>query len=201
MIYVALISLALGIYWGISDPNHWVLTELVVNQEYILYFLMFSAGISIGMHKGLLKGLKKHRKAIVWIPFGTITGSLFGGFLAGLIRHFPMKDALAIAGGLSWYSLTGIAVENISGPSMGMIAFISNLIRELFAFVGIPFLAKHLHYYTCIAAAGAASEDTTLPIMIQHTDAKTAVISVIHGVICSAFVPVLISFAYRFPIS
>ena len=51
--------------------------------------------------------------------------------------------------------------------------------------------------FGCIAPAGATSEDTTLPMMIKYTDEETVVLSVLNGMICSAFVPVLISLCYR----
>ena len=48
----------------------------------------------------------------------------------------------------------------------------------------IPVVAKYLNSYTCIAIAGATSEDTTLPMIMRNTDAQTAVFSVVNGVIC-----------------
>ena len=66
---------------------------------------------------------------------------------------------------------------------------------ELFSFFSIPLLSR-LNYYACIAAAGATSEDTTLPLMIKYTDEETVILSVLNGAICSAFVPVLISLCY-----
>lgn len=56
---------------------------------------------------------------------------------------------------------------------------------------------EKLNYYTCIAPAGATSEDTTLPMMIRYTNEETVVLSVFNGVICSALVPFLISFCYN----
>lgn len=72
--------------------------------------------------------------------------------------------------------------------------FLSNLMREIFSFFIIPFLAVHFNYYTCIAPAGATSEDTTLPVMLKYTNEETVVLSVLNGVICSFCVPILISF-------
>lgn len=80
---------------------------------------------------------------------------------------------------------------------MGSIAFLSNLMREIISFFLIPWIATHLNYYSCIAPAGATSEDTTLPMMIRYTNEETVVLSVINGVICSALVPVLISFCFH----
>ena len=50
--------------------------------------------------------------------------------------------------------------------------------REIFSFFIIPFLAVHFNYYTCIAPAGATSEDTTLPVMLKYTNEETVVLSV-----------------------
>ena len=69
----------------------------------------------------------------------------------------------------------------------------SNLMREVFSFGIIPFLAVYFNYYTCIAPAGATSEDTTLPVMLKYTNEETVVLSVLNGMICSFFVPILIS--------
>ena len=48
----------------------------------------------------------------------------------------------------------GVTIENLAGAQMGSIAFLSNLMREIFSFFMIPWIAKHLNYYSCIAPAG-----------------------------------------------
>ncbi|MFQ9511210.1 MAG: LysO family transporter, partial [Lachnospiraceae bacterium] len=60
-----------------------------------------------------------------------------------------------------------------------------------------PWIAKYLNNYSCIAMAGATSEDTTLPMLIRYTDEETVVLAVFNGVICSACVPFLIELCYR----
>ena len=74
--------------------------------------------------------------------------------------------------------------------------YLSNLLREIGAFLLIPLAARRLNACACIAVAGATSEDTTLPMILRYTDGETAVLSVLNGVICSAFVPVLLSLCY-----
>ncbi|WP_298736692.1 LysO family transporter, partial [uncultured Subdoligranulum sp.] len=71
--------------------------------------------------------------------------------------------------------------------------FLSNLMREIFSYLIIPYIALRLNYYTSIAPAGATSEDTTLPMMLKYTNEETVVLSVLNGMICSLFVPVIIS--------
>ena len=99
---------------------------------------------------------------------------------------------VAVASGLGWYSLAGVMMTGIAGAQVGSITFLANLLREMLSFFCIPWIARHLNYPSCIAPAGATSEDTTLPMMIRCTNGETVVLSVLNGVICSALVPVLI---------
>ena len=80
---------------------------------------------------------------------------------------------------------SGATISKLVSAEAGSIAFLSNLMREIFSFFIIPFLAVHFNYYTCTAPAGATSEDTTLPVMLKYTNEETVVLSVLNGVICS----------------
>ena len=113
-----------------------------------------------------------------------------------MLLHFPLNQSVSIAGGMGWYSLAGVTIGNLAGASLGSIAFLSNLMREIGAFFMIPVLSRHCNAYTCIAPAAATSEDTTLPMLIRYTNEETVVFAVLNGIICSAVVPVIISFCY-----
>ena len=195
---IAVCSLILGLACGIFDVQNGLLSAVSQHSEIILYVLMFSVGISIGMHKGLVKKIREYHVKIFIIPLGVIAGSILGGMLCSVILRLPVGESTAIASGLGWYSLAGATISKLAGAEMGSIAFLSNLMREVFSFLLIPVLAKYLNEYTCIASAGATSEDTTLPVMLKYTNEETVVLSVINGVICSIFVPVLISLCFSF---
>ena len=154
---------------------------------------MFSVGISIGMHDGIIQKIREYHIKIFIIPAGIIAGSLLGGLLCSAILKIPAGQATAIASGLGWYSLAGATISKLAGAEPGSIAFMSNLMREVFSFFLIPFLAIRFNHYTCIAPAGATSEDTTLSVMLKYTNEETVVLSVLNGIICSFFVPILIS--------
>lgn len=138
---------------------------------------MLSVGVSVGMRRGLLAILRHYHVKILVIPAGIIAGSLAGG-------------------GLGWYSLSGAAVSRLAGPEIGSIAFLASLLRELFSFFLIPFLARGLNGWTAIAPAAATSEDTTLPMLIRYTNEETVVFAVVNGILCSAVVPVIIALCY-----
>lgn len=198
MVLLTILSLLLGLACGFFELEIPVISMLGQNSDIILYVLMFSVGISIGMHKGIVQKIKEYHIRIFIIPIGIMIGSLLGGVVCSLLFQLPLGHGTAIASGMGWYSLAGSAIGNIAGAQLGSIAFLSNLMREVFSFLLIPFLAAHLNQYACIAPAGATSEDTTLPVILKYTNEETVVLSVLNGVICSFFVPILISFCLGF---
>lgn len=198
MVLLTILSLLLGLACGFFELEIPVISMLGQNSDIILYVLMFSVGISIGMHKGIVQKIKEYHIRIFIIPIGIMIGSLLGGVICSLLFQLPLGHGTAIASGMGWYSLAGSAIGNIAGAQLGSIAFLSNLMREVFSFLLIPFLAAHLNQYACIAPAGATSEDTTLPVILKYTNEETVVLSVLNGVICSFFVPILISFCLGF---
>lgn len=198
MALLALAALVLGVFLGLLGTAAGggalrAVALLAAASDPALYVLMFLVGISVGMHRGLFASVREHHVKTLCIPAGVVVGSLLGGALASVLLGFGLREGMAVAGGMGWYSLAGVQVEALAGAQLGGIAFLANLMRELLSFFSIPFIARRLNYYSCIAAAASTSEDTTLPMMIRYTDERTVVFSVVNGVICSSVVPVLIS--------
>lgn len=196
MVILALVALISGILCGLIIDNT-LITFITSNTDVVLYILMFLVGISIGLHEGILKKIKEYHFKIFIIPAGIIVGSLVGGVICSFITEYSMNESTAVASGLGWYSLAGVTIGNLVSAQLGSIAFLSSLMREIFSFFSIPIISKKLNYFSCIAPAGATSEDTTLPMMIKYTNEETVVLSVLNGIICSSAVPILISLCFR----
>lgn len=194
MIGIAVGALVLGVCCGLAPIDMPAVDFLVAHSDWVLNALMFFVGISVGGSKGLIGKIKQYHVRVFIIPFGIVVGSIIGGLLAAPLFGFSLPVGGAIASGLGWYSLSGVMLTGIAGAQVGSITFLANLLRELISFFTIPWIARHLNYPTCIAPAGATSEDTTLPMMIRCTNGETVVLSVVNGVICSALVPILIEF-------
>lgn len=197
MVIFTILALLLGLLYGISDLELELVSAISKNSDLILYLLMFSVGISVGMYRGIVQKIKTYHIRIFLIPLGIIFGSMMGGFLCSFFFDMTWRQGTAIASGMGWYSLAGASIGKLGGANLGSIAFLSNLMREIFSFFLIPLIALKLNYYTCIAPAGATSEDTTLPVMLKYTSEETVVLSVLNGMICSFFVPILISFCFH----
>ena len=193
IILFTIISLAAGLAYGILGFDYPAVSLILKNTDGVLYALMFFVGISIGMHRGILSKIREYHIKIFIIPAGIIAGSIAGGILCSLLLKIPVGQGAAIASGMGWYSLAGAAISELGGAKLGSIAFMSNLMREIGSFFLIPFIALKLNDLTCIAPAGATSEDTTLPVMLKYTNEETVVLSVLNGMLCSFTVPVLIS--------
>ena len=207
IVLFTLLALVLGLFCGLSGFNPMPVSFLSQHSDMILYILMFSVGISIGMHNGILKKIRQYHLKILIIPLGItvgsviggliIAGSLVGGLLCSAIANIPVNYSMAIASGMGWYSLAGVTISRLGGAELGSIAFMSNLMREFFSFFLIPIIASRLNNYTCIAPAAATSEDTTLPVLLKYTNEETVVLAVLNGILCSFFVPILITFFFN----
>lgn len=196
MIYIALIALILGIIGGQFIFPIQYHDFFGILADYLLYILMFSVGISVGMNETIFQKIRQYNLSILLIPIGVIIGSVFGGFICGIIFDMRLVDSLSIGSAMGWYSLSGVMLEALSSAQIGTIAFLSSLMREFIAFFMIPVLVKYLNTYCAIAAAGATSEDTTLPMLIKYSGEEFIIISVINGVLCSVAVPILINLCF-----
>lgn len=192
MIGMAVGALALGMAYGLSGLALAPVDLLAERSDLVLYALMLCVGVSVGGSRGLLGKLRQYHVRVLVIPAGIVAGSVAGGLLCAPLAGMTLPEGAAVASGLGWYSLAGVMMTEIAGAQVGSVTFLANLLREIVSFFCIPWIARHLNYPTCIAPAGATSEDTTLPMLIRCTNGETVVLSVLNGVICSALVPVLI---------
>lgn len=197
IVILTFLALILGLFCGLSGTDVALISFISKHSDIILYILMFSVGISIGMHNGILKKIRQYHLKILIIPLGITISSIIGGILCALLFRIPVNEGAAIASGMGWYSLAGVTISRLGGAELGSIAFMSNLMREFFSFFLIPVIAAKLNFCTCIAPAAATSEDTTLPVLLKYTNEETVVLAVLNGILCSFFVPILITFFFN----
>ena len=89
MVFLALGALLLGTGSSLVPVLAEFFEPLAAHSDWILWVLMFSVGISVGFHRGLLSRLCQYHVKILVIPLGIILGSLAGGVLCGLLRRRP----------------------------------------------------------------------------------------------------------------
>jgi uncharacterized membrane protein YbjE (DUF340 family) len=175
-------------------PNKSYLNEI---STYILYALMFLVGISIGSDKHVWQQFRKMSFRILIIPLTAVIGTAIGILIYTLLFSFPKtRDVFAIGAGFGYYSFSSIVISKISNETMGIIALLSNILREVGTLVLAPILVKYFGKLAPIASGGATTSDVTLPIIMKYSGKEYVLGAVINGVILTILVPVIIAFIY-----
>lgn len=192
-----ILSVGIGIISGIFLKNDFLMENLNYFIDLGLCLLLFFVGIDIGKNKGIFKELKAMGWRITLLPVTIVAGTLFGGFISSFITGLSIPEAAAVSAGLGWYSLSAIELSKYSAE-LGSIAFLSNVCREIIAIIAIPFIGRYIGHHETIAAAGATSMDTLLPIITKSTTSGIAVVSFFTGVVLSSLVPILVPILISF---
>lgn len=179
MILFALGSLLLGILCGyfLFPPEAVPVMDRLMS--YALMLLLLSVGIEVGTNKTVFRKIREYNVRILVIPFGVAVGSIAGGLLLGFFLGMPVNESAAVSSGFGFYSVSAVILRGLGGAQLGTVAFMTNVLRELMAFLMIPFVARHFGRYAAVAPSGATAMDTTLPVIARATDDETALIAVI----------------------
>lgn len=156
-----------------------------------LCLLLFFVGIDIGKNKNVFNDIKNSGRLFFLIPIGVTIGSLIGAIGVGFILGYPVNESGAIGSGMGWYTLSSIIIAPYSSE-LSVLAFLTNVVREVLAIAMIPIIAKYIGFNEAIAPAGATAMDTTLPIISRNTNGETAILSFSTGLILSTLVPILV---------
>lgn len=194
---IILMFFVIGIIFGLLN----IIPLKIVNSNisiYSLYLLMFLVGIGVGGDRKTWKILKEVNLKILLVPFIVIVGSLLGTAVLSLfLKDINIKEALAVGAGFGYYSLSSIIITKFHGETLGVIALIANLIREISTILLTPLLAKYFGKLAPIASGGATSMDTTLPIITKFVGKEYAIISVFSGVVLTILVPFIVTFIIK----
>ena len=162
---------------------------------YALCALMFCVGISIGNDSEVLGSFRKVNPRLMMLPVMTIVGTLAGTAAASLVLpHRHLFDCMAIGSGFGYYSLSSIFITEYRGAELGTIALLSNICRELLTLLAAPLLVRWFGRLAPIAAGGATTMDTTLPVIARTSGSDLVVVSLFHGFVVDFSVPFLVTF-------
>ena len=145
----------------------------------------------MGKQGTLISDIKAAGFQVLLVPVAVCAGTLVFAALAGLVLPLGIKDSMAAASGMGWYSLAPTLLAPYS-LTVSATAFLSNIMHELFSIVAVPVVAKKLGYIEAVALPGATAMDTVLPVVVSATCDRMAIYSFASGVILSLSVPVLI---------
>ena len=184
----------LGLLLGVNDlvPEFAKESDL---STYALYALLFLVGITVGADKGALNIIKNVKIELIMLPLFIVMGTMIGVSISSLfLEGIGIKDAMAVGAGFGYYSLSSILISEISGETLGAIALLSNIMREIFTLLFAPVLVLAFGKLAPIAAGGATSMDSTLSVVKKFSGKEYVLISIFSGTVLTIIVPFLVGF-------
>jgi len=162
--------------------------------EYVLYALLLCVGISIGGDRHVWSALRDRRN-LRWglVPILVTVGTLAGTALVSqLLGDVPLREALAVGAGFGYYSLSSVLITQAHSEALGVVALLSNLMREISTLLLAPLLVRCCGPLAPIACGGATAMDSTLPVIARFAGKEYAVVALFSGVTLTLAVPILI---------
>jgi uncharacterized membrane protein YbjE (DUF340 family) len=194
---IILAFFALGVILGVTGK----LPDLMIQTDfsmYALYFLMFLVGVGIGADKSSWSVIRTMKIKIFLVPLGIIVGTFAGTALVSLLLpDLKLKEVLAVGAGFGYYSLSSLFITQLSGETLGVIALLSNILREITTLLATPILVLYFGKLAGIASGGATSMDTTLPVITRYSGKEWSIISVFSGIVLTLLVPFLVTFILK----
>ena len=190
MTFKIILAVIVGTVVGFFVPDAWYgATDSLLTIG--LCLLLFFVGIDIGKNKNVFQDIKRTGILFFLVPIGVAIGSLAGALAVGALLGYPLHESGAIGSGMGWYTLSSIIIAPYSSE-LSVLAFLTNVVREILAIALIPIIAKRIGFVEAISPAGATAMDTTLPIISTNTNSETAILSFSTGLILSILVPILV---------
>ena len=113
------------------------MTDCLFNGSLML--LLFVMGFVFGVDTKAVTKLKRVGWRVLVFPFSIAAGSIFGGFVSGILLGLNIVGSMAVAAGFGWYTLAGPLIRQTFGTEWGALGFTVNFLRELLTIVAISF--------------------------------------------------------------
>lgn len=182
---VFIVTLTAG--WLLGAVLHVVGVGSIVEAE-----LIALAGI-IGLSSSRVMSIKSliaGGRIGVQAGVSALLGSVIAGSLLSFIFNIRLNTSLAIALGMGWYTFTGPVVALYAGPYYGLLAFLSNFLREQLTFILVPFIPGSPQ--ALISIGGATTMDDTLPVYVSVLGKDYSVASISNGLLLTILVPIIV---------
>ncbi len=131
---------------------------------------------------GLELGLAPLRRA--WAPIAAaVAGALLASAAFAAIARIAWNDSFAVGLAFGWYSLAGPLVAARAGATLGLLAFLTNFLRELLTMTLAPYLGRRLRGEGISALGGATSMDTTLAFVTRYGSRESGPLALASGLV------------------
>ena len=137
----------------------------------------------------------------VWVPLtAAVTGALVAGGLFALVSRTAFPVAMATALAFGWYTLAGPLVLARAGALLGLLAFLTNFLRENLTMVLSPVVGHRLGGEGLTALGGATAMDTTLYFVTRYGDREAGSLALASGLILTVAASLIVPLVLAFPV-
>ena len=166
-----LAALGVGYLLGIATP-----LPAGTLIPYALYALLALVGFDLRLHLGQLRR--------VWLPVtAAVVGSAAAALLFWLGSGVSLPVTLATGFAFGWYTLAGPLVSARAGAVLGLLAFLTNFLRENLTMLLSPLVGRRLRGPGVAALGGATAMDTTLFFVTRYGDEESGSLALASGLI------------------
>lgn len=160
--------------------------------NWALYAMLAAVGMGLGFDSRAWRILRELKGLVLLIPCMICLGTLAGTLVAWSLLDMSLRDVLAVASGLGYYSLSSMLINRLADASLGSITLISNLFRELSALLLAPLFVRLCGGLGPLSAAASAA-DTCLPVILKTSGEHNAIIAIFSSMVLTVAVPLFIS--------
>ncbi|HTW77852.1 MAG TPA: lysine exporter LysO family protein [Thermoplasmata archaeon] len=176
--FVAALLLGVGIGRVASVP-----TSALI--PYVLYVLLALVGFDLVLRSAGLRRL--------WIPLtAAVAGAVGAAALFAVAAGVPPVASFSTAFGFGFYSLAGPLVAARLGAVLGLLAFLTNFLREQLTMLLAPLLGPRVRGTGLAAIGGATAMDTTLYFVTRFGDEDSASLALATGFVLTVAASLLL---------
>ncbi|MGP8158287.1 MAG: lysine exporter LysO family protein [Thermoplasmata archaeon] len=186
LILVGAVLVGFGIGHVVSIPTG-------VSIEWALYALLALVAFDLPLKWA---GLRK-----VWVPLTAATaGALVAGALFALVSGIALPVAMGTSLAFGWYTLAGPLVLARAGAVLGLLAFLTNFLRENLTMVLSPVVGRRLRGEGLTALGGATAMDTTLYFVTRYGDRDAGSLALASGLILTVAASLIVPLVLALPV-
>ncbi|MCI4364524.1 MAG: lysine exporter LysO family protein [Thermoplasmata archaeon] len=136
----------------------------------------------------------------LWVPLLAAVGGALGAATVFIVLgEFSAPIALATALAFGWYTLAGPLVGARAGALLGLMAFLTNFLREDLTMLLAPVFGRRLQGEGMSALGGATSMDTTLYFVTRYGDAEAGSLALASGLVLTVAASLLLPIVLALP--
>ncbi len=152
---------------------------------YVLYVLLALVGFDLVLRAAGLRRL--------WVPLtAAVLGALGAAALLAALAGISATAALSTSLAFGFYSLAGPLVAARLGAALGLLAFLTNFLREQLTILLAPVLGPRVRGPGLTAIGGATAMDTTLFFVTRYGDEESASLALATGFVLTVAASLLL---------